>query len=181
LPAVGSAVAGSPCSASSRKKKDAVPAKASLPDFVTTEMDDPADRPCSAENRLVEIWNSWTASRGRFASGPPTTSSLLSWPSMVMFPPRPSWPAEDTAKLFVLVGSKLGAGALPGTSRLSSRKFRPLSGRFSIAVAAITSSTADRPVAMGGAADTVSVSFPVAATSRSGRSRRRPTSVRTCS
>ena len=41
------------------------------PTCVTTLMAEAADRPCSAEKRLVAIWNSCTASCGRFASGPP--------------------------------------------------------------------------------------------------------------
>ena len=101
------------------------------PAAVTTLMAAAAERPCSAEKRFVAIWNSCTASWGRFASGPPTASSLLSCPSIVMLPPRPSWPAEETARLFVFVGSKLGAGAFPGTRKASSRKFRPFRGRFS--------------------------------------------------
>jgi hypothetical protein len=52
-------------------------------------MTDEAERPRSAPKRLVAIWNSCTASIGKFSSGPPTTSSLLSCPSMAMLPPRP--------------------------------------------------------------------------------------------
>ena len=47
-----------------------------------TLMADAAERPRSAPNRFVAIWNSCTASIGRFSSGPPTTSSLLSCPSI---------------------------------------------------------------------------------------------------
>ena len=69
-----------------------------------------------------------------------------------MLPPRPSWPAEETATLLVFVGSKFGAGALPGTRKASSRKLRPFRGRFSIAAAEMTPSTAELVAAMGGAA-----------------------------
>src|SRR5260370_18293372 len=62
--------------------------------------------PTSAVNLLVAIWNSCTLSSGRFISVPPTTSSLLSPPSMVMLPPRPKAPAEDTSRVLVLVGSR---------------------------------------------------------------------------
>ncbi len=81
-----------------------------LPERVTTLMADDADRPSSAPNRLVAIWNSCTASIGRFMSGPPTTSSLLSCASMLMLPPRPSWPADEISTLLVFVGSKVGVG-----------------------------------------------------------------------
>ena len=77
-----------------------------------------------------------------FCSGPPTTSSLLSAPSTVTFPPRPSWPADEMTTVFVLVGSKFGAGAFPGISSASSRKLRPLSGRLLICRALMTPSTA---------------------------------------
>src|SRR5215475_2926726 len=80
-----------------------------------------AERPRSAEKRLVAIWNSCTASCEMFTSGPPTASSLLSVPSIIMLPPRPSWPAEEMRTLPVLVGSKFGAGVAPGTSKASSR------------------------------------------------------------
>ena len=53
-----------------------------------------------------------------------------------MFPPRPSWPAEETRTELVLVGSKFGAGALPGIRNASSRKFRPLRGSRSMALEA---------------------------------------------
>jgi len=45
-----------------------------------------------------------------FISGPPTASSLVSVPSIVMLPPRPSCPAEEIMTLLVLVGSKFGGG-----------------------------------------------------------------------
>ena len=82
------------------------------PDRVTTLMTDEAERPRSAPKRFVAIWNSCTASMGRFSSGPPTTSSLLAWPSIVMLPPRPNWPADDTSTLLVLVGSNVGCGVV---------------------------------------------------------------------
>ena len=121
-------------------------AAVSPPERVTTLMTDPADRPSSAENRLVAIWNSWTLSCAMFISGPPTTSSLLSMPSMVTLPPRPNWPADEISTELVLVGSKFGAGVLPGTSSASSRKLRPLSGSLSMAASAMTASTTDRVV-----------------------------------
>src|ERR1051325_90334 len=62
---------------------------------------------------------------------PPTTSSLVSTPSMITLPPRPSWPAEEITTVFVFVGSKFGAGALPGTRNASSRRLRPLRGGLS--------------------------------------------------
>jgi hypothetical protein len=83
-------VAGSDCQRLSRAKTDADPRSSSPPDFVTTLIADEADRPVSAVKRFVEIWNSCTDSCVTFCSGPPTTSSLLSAPSIVMFPPRPS-------------------------------------------------------------------------------------------
>jgi hypothetical protein len=43
--------------------------------------------------------------------------------------------------VFDFVGSKFGAGALPGVSRASSRKLRPLSGRLSISSLRMTPST----------------------------------------
>ena len=114
-----------------------------MPDLVTTLITDDAERPNSAEKRLVAIWNSWTASCETFCSGPPTTSSLLSAPSIMTLPPRPSCPADEITTLFVLVGSKFGAGELPGTSSASSRKLRPLSGRASMALDGITASTTE--------------------------------------
>ena len=121
-----------PACASSRKNSDAEPCNASPPDRVTTLMAEPADRPRSAANRLVAIWNSCTPSWTMLSSGPPTMSSLLSMPSMVMLPPRPSCPADEMTTELVLVGSKFGAGALPGTSSASSMKLRPLSGSRSM-------------------------------------------------
>ena len=41
-----------------------------MPLFVTTLIAEAAERPWSAEKRLVAIWNSCTASWGRLASGP---------------------------------------------------------------------------------------------------------------
>jgi hypothetical protein len=90
---------------------------------------------------------------------------LFSAPSMVIMPPRPSWPAELTITLFVFVGSKLGVGALPGTRNASSRKLRPLSGSVSIDVRSITPSTVDVPAVASGAsatASTVSATPPIA-------------------
>ena len=145
-PALLSYVAGSACSESSRKKVEADPCSWSPPERVTTLMTDPAERPSSAEKRLVAIWNSCTLSCATFSSGPPTTSSLLSMPSMVTLPPRPNWPADEISTELVLVGSKFGAGVLPGTSSASSRKLRPLSGSLSMACDPMTASTTDRVV-----------------------------------
>ena len=64
----------------------------------------------------------------------------------MMLPPRPICPADDTTTLFDLVGSKFGAGELPGTRNASSRKLRPLSGRASMALDGITASTTERVV-----------------------------------
>ena len=127
-----------------RRARRATPSPAAtfVPERVTTLITDDAERPRSAPNRFVAIWNSCTASIGRFSSGPPTTSSLLSWPSMVMLPPRPICPADAMSTLLVLVGSKIGVGALPGTRSASSRKFRPLSGSASMRAADSTPSTA---------------------------------------
>ncbi len=111
-----------------------------------TLITEPADRPRSAAKRLVAIWNSCTPSCVMLSSGPPTTSSLLSMPSIEMLPPRPSCPAEEMTTELVLVGSKFGAGAFPGTSSASSMKLRPLSGSRSIEGAVITASTTDRAV-----------------------------------
>ncbi len=141
-----SAVTGAACSESSRKNSDPDPCSASPPDLVTTLMAEPADRPRSAAKRLVAIWNSCTPSWTMLSSGPPTTSSLLSMPSIVMLPPRPSCPADEMTTELVLVGSKFGAGALPGTSSASSMKLRPLSGSRSMEGAVMTASTTDRAV-----------------------------------
>ncbi len=149
----------------------------SPPERVTTLMTDPADRPSSAENRLVAIWNSWTLSCAMFISGPPTTSSLLSMPSMVMLPPRPNWPADEIRTELVFVGSKFGAGALPGTSSASSRKLRPLSGSFSIAGAVMTASTTELVVLTMSSvvAATLTDSLTPATASSTGRSKVWPT------
>ena len=147
---------------------------------VTTFTAEAAERPCSAEKRFVAIWNSWTASCGRLASGPPTTSSLLSCPSIVMLPPRPSWPAEEMARLFDFVGSKLGAGALPGRRKASSRKFRPFRGRLSTTPDETTPPTRELPVAMGtvrSSTVTASARPPTSRTASTGT--RRPTSTTT--
>ena len=116
---------------------------ASPPDFVTTLMTEPADRPSSAEKRFVATWNSCTASCEIFCSGPPTTSSLSSMPSIMMLPPRPAWPADETTTDCALVGSKFGAGALPGVRKASSRKLRPFSGSDSISRAETTEPTTE--------------------------------------
>ena len=78
----------------------------SIPDEATQQLDaictrrrqlvtmltaEDADRPISAENWFVAIWNSRTESCGKFCSVPPTTSSLLSAPSTATLPPRPNW------------------------------------------------------------------------------------------
>ena len=140
--ASASSVAGRACHAPSRAKIDAVPRIRLAPERVTMLIADAAERPRSAPKRLVAIWNSWTASIGRFSSGPPTTSSLLSWPSTMMLPPRPNWPPDETSTLLLLVGSKVGVGWLPGTRNASSRKLRPFSGSVSICAADSTPSIA---------------------------------------
>ena len=84
-----SSVAGSACQLWSRERARRT-VDGSLPERVTTLITDDAERPRSAENRLVATWNSCTASCEMFFNGPPTTSSLLSMPSMVMLPPRPN-------------------------------------------------------------------------------------------
>ncbi len=151
-----------------------------MPVFVTTLTADAAERPCSAEKRFVAIWNSCTASCGRLASGPPTTSSLLSWPSIVTLPPRPSWPAEEIATEFVFVGSKFGAGALPGTRKASSRKLRPFRGRFSIALEDSTPPTSELVVSSAAAcSSTVIASEPPLTESVAPSVTRRPTSTAT--
>ena len=86
-----------------------------------------------------------------FCTAPPTTSSFVSTPSTVTLPPRPNCPAEEMTTVFVFVGSKFGAGALPGVSSASSRKLRPFSGRFSISRSLITRSTFDELTSIGGA------------------------------
>ena len=160
------------CMASSRKNIDAEPCNASPPERVTTLMTEPAERPRSAANRLVAIWNSCTPSWTTLSSGPPTISSLLSMPSMVMLPPRPSCPADEMTTELVFVGSKFGAGALPGTSSASSMKLRPLSGSRSIDGAVITASTTDRAVSTSPtlAASTTMSSFTPATVSEASRS-----------
>ena len=60
-----------------------------------------------------------------------------------MLPPRPAWPADETMTDCALVGSKLGAGALPGVRNASSRKLRPLSGSDSISRAETTEPTTE--------------------------------------
>ena len=61
--------------------------------------------------------------------------------------------------VFDFVGSKFGAGALPGTSSASSRKFRPLSGSASMKLDGITASTTERVVSTAtGLATTVTSS-----------------------
>src|SRR5262245_47598301 len=47
-----------------------------------------------------------------------------------MLPPRPSCPADETSMVVVLVGSKFGAGRLPGNRNARSRQLRRLSGRL---------------------------------------------------
>src|SRR5271166_6111450 len=74
---------------------------------------------------------------------PPTVSSLLSAPSILTLPPRPSCPSVEITTVSVLVGSKLGAGALPGISSDSSRKLRPLRGSESICCELMTPSTSE--------------------------------------
>ena len=48
--------------------------------------------------------------------------------------------------MFVLVGSKFGAGVFPGISNANSRKLRPFRGRFSICRELTTPSTTDETV-----------------------------------
>ena len=86
-----------------------------------------------------------------FCIGPPTTSSFVSTASIVTFPPRPSCPAEEMTTVFVFVGSKFGAGALPGMSNASSRKLRPFSGRVSTSREAMTLSQMPKRMAIIGA------------------------------
>ncbi len=97
--------AGRACSSLWRKKKNAEPCSSLAPDLVTMFTMLELERPTSAVNLLVAIWNSLTPSWGKFISVPPTTSSLLSAPSTVRLPPRPKAPAEETSNVFVLVGS----------------------------------------------------------------------------
>ncbi len=131
---------------------------ASVPDFVTTLVTEEPERPSSAENRFVAIWNSWTASSEMFWVLPPTASSLMSAPSMVTLAPRPSWPAEEMRTVLLLVGSKFGAGLFPGTRRESSRKLRPFSGRSWISSAVIRPSTTPDVVLTRGVPSTVTFS-----------------------
>src|SRR3954467_9133823 len=56
----GSKVGGCACHRLLRPKTDTEPRSWSDPLFVTTLMTEDADRPYSAVNRLVAIWNSWT-------------------------------------------------------------------------------------------------------------------------
>src|SRR5262245_15549060 len=63
-----------------------------------------AERPRSAEKRLVAIWNSCTASCEMFTSGPPAASSLLSAPSIMTLPVRPNCPAEEMTTVLLLEG-----------------------------------------------------------------------------
>ena len=95
---------------------------------------------------------------------PPTTSSLSSEPSMVMFCPRPNWPADEIKTVSDFVGSKFGAGELPGISNANSRKLRPFSGRLSIALESMIPSTTDVFVCTMAAASETSTFCSVFAT-----------------
>ena len=55
-------VAGRPCHALSRAKNENDPRSWSVPERVTTLITEEADRPDSAVNRCVAIWNSCTDS-----------------------------------------------------------------------------------------------------------------------
>src|SRR5256885_12591320 len=92
---------------------------------------------------------------------PPTASSLSSVPSTVTLPPRPNCPAEEIETVLVLVGSKLGAGELPGISSASSRKLRPFNGRFPICWAFTTPSTTEETVLTADALLVSSISMVV--------------------
>ena len=129
------------------------------------------ERPRRASKRLVAIWNSCTASCETFCTAPPTTSSFVSAPSTVTLPPRPNWPADEMTTVLVFVGSKFGAGALPGVSSASSRKLRPLSGRFSISLWSMMRSTLEDSTSMSGRAPsrmTVSETLPTLRLTSSG-------------
>ncbi len=119
------------------------PCSSFWPDLVIMLIMLDPDRPTSAVNLLVAIWNSCTLSCGKFANVPPTTSSLLSPPSTLMLPPRPKAPAEETSRVLVFVGSKLVAGRFPGIRNASSRKFLPLSGRLWMVADVIKPCTSD--------------------------------------
>ncbi len=69
---------------------------------------------------------------------------------MDTLPPRPSCPSVEMTMVSLLVGSKFGAGELPGTSSESSRKLRPLSGSESICSELITPSTMELVVLTSG-------------------------------
>ncbi len=101
-------------------------------------------------------------------------------PSMVMLPPRPSCPADEMTTELVLVGSKFGAGAFPGTSSASSMKLRPLSGSRSMEGAVITASTTDRAVSTSpaSAASTTTSSRTPATVSVASRSTHLPDAQR---
>ncbi len=113
-PGCGRRSRAAPASASSRRKKEAEPWRVSEPLFVTTLIAEAAERPWSAEKRLVAIWNSCTASWGRLASGPPTTSSLLSWPSIVMLPPASELARRGDGDAVGLRGIEVGGGGVAG-------------------------------------------------------------------
>ena len=55
----------------------------------------------------------------------------------------------DRERCSIFVGSKFGAGALPGSRNASSRKFRPFSGRLSTTPDDTTPPTSELPVATG--------------------------------
>ena len=52
-----------------------------------------------------------------FCNGPPTTSSLSSMPSIVMLPPRPAWPADDTIDRLRLGRIEVGRGSIAGRQK----------------------------------------------------------------
>ena len=95
---------------------------------------------------------------------------------MVMLPPRPSWPADEMVTEFVLVGSKFGAGVLPGTRSASSRKLRPLSGSASMRLVGMTASTTERLVSTPAEPPTVTVSRTLPIVSCRSKETVRPTS-----
>ena len=74
----------------------------------------------------------------------------MSAPSTVTLPPRPSCPAAETTTVFDLVGSKFGAGELPGVRKASSRKLRPFRGKLSISRFSMTASTFEELVSTSG-------------------------------
>ena len=97
-----------------------------------------------------------------------------------MLPPLPYAPPDETSNVTVLVGSKRGAGRLPGIRNASSRKFRPFRGRLSISADPTTPCTSDCVVFRTSSVPVTSTTSPALAIfSETSSVKARPTSRRT--